>query len=133
MGLGEKLDLRWVQSIEPLHGEAVDVIRSRMLDGPRPVRGASTAMVVGGQAGLAVGQFALAWSFVKGIKSRRGLICTMWMHDAVHVLTLDGEEWLMGSRDPERLAATIREGVAEAKAAARAEPDPVEAALARDR
>jgi hypothetical protein len=55
------------------------------------------------------------------------MMCPTGIHDAVHVVNMPGQtadEWLIAARDPERLAATIRAGVAEAQAAVRAGADP---------
>jgi hypothetical protein len=126
-GFGEKLDLRWVQSVEVVRGAETRAIRHRLVNGTPPPTGSSAVMALGGQAGMAAGQVALAWSTIRSIRSRRGMMCPAGISDAVHVVNMAGQsadEWLIASHDPERLAATIREGVAEAQAAVRAEPDP---------
>lgn len=128
VGFGEKLDLRWVQSVEVVHGRETDAIRHRLLNPSQPPAAATAVAAAGGSAGLAVGDLALAWSTLRGLRSRRGMLCPSGVHDAVHVVNMPGQtadEWLIASRDPEHLAATIRAGVAEAQAAVRAASDPV--------
>jgi hypothetical protein len=124
VGWGEKLDLRWVRTVEVVRGSETEAIRQRMLNPSRPPSGAAAVALLGGQAGFAFGQLALAWSSFRGLGARRGLICTAWDHDAVHIVTLSGDEWLVAARDPERLASMIREGVTDAQATVPAPADP---------
>jgi Protein of unknown function (DUF3093) len=125
VGFGEKLDLRWVSSVEVVHGEETRLIRHRLVNGTPPPSGTTAVAALGGQAGLAVGQFALAWSTFRGLRTRAGRLCPAGVTDAVHAVSGGGatEEWLIASRDPEALAATIREGAAESRDELRSETE----------
>ena len=110
LGFGDRVDLRWIEEVEPVSGGAVRRIRERLLN-PGAAAGAAAGGMLAGTVGHAFGQVALGLSSLRGVARRRGAVCPAWMKTAVHFTTLPGQgtaEWLVGTRHPDELAATLR-------------------------
>jgi hypothetical protein len=116
LGFGDRVDLRWIEEVQPVSGDVLRRIRARMLD-PGAGAGAATGGMLAGTVGHALGRISLGLSSLRGIGRRRGAVCPAWMRTAVHVTTLPGQgtvEWLVGTRRPDDLAGTLRAASAEA-------------------
>jgi Protein of unknown function (DUF3093) len=116
LGFGDRVDLRWIEEIQPVSGDVLRRIRTRMLE-PGAGAGAAAGGMLAGTLGHALGRISLGLSSLRGIGRRRGAVCPAWMTTAVHITTLPGQgtvEWLVGTRRPDELARELREAVDEA-------------------
>jgi Protein of unknown function (DUF3093) len=110
LGFGDRVDLRWIQEVQPVSGGLVRRIRARILD-PGAGTGAAAGGMLAGTLGHALGRISLGLSSLRGLQSRRGAVCPAWMKTAVYITTLPGQgtvEWLVGTRRPDELAEALR-------------------------